>query len=169
MKRSILAFGICALGLCSALYAGAETQRAKSFGPWFVIADNAKGSAPKYAWVRLGQSQNEDSAGIGDNVGAEWAADSQEIKVSIEIQNCEGEEQAFDRSSSLPVTQWSSKGAKSAATQMRALMAGWVKEATAQCTARKPATMFKMAKLDLAMQDFLVKGRKLAAAAKGGK
>jgi hypothetical protein len=161
--------GLCVFGLSGVLIAGAPAQKTKSFGAWYVMSDTEKASDHKNHWVRLGQSQNDDDKPVGDWIDAEWSLEKREIKMSINILDCDKDGRSFERLSSFEAKQWTSVGAKAAAVKYQAAANDWIKQATSQCTERKAGNIFKIAKLDLAMKDFLNRIGKYATPAKGVK
>jgi hypothetical protein len=167
--RGLLTAIAFALAFSMPVFAGAETMTVKRFGQWVVMVEPAQGKSSKLAWVRIGQSQNEDEDGIGDELSAEYTGWENKIDLTFRLFHCSKAEYQFERSETVDGRALLSIGVKAATAQLRARLNGWIKEAAAQCTDIKPARIFKMAQFDAGMKTFFSKAAQFLAISEGAK
>jgi hypothetical protein len=165
--QSILVIGAITSMLTVPAFAEPTTESVKKIGAWTVSSASGTSSGKRYPIVRVEQSIS-GALGAEDWIDSNWMSIDHAIQLSTSISKCDKDGQGFQEILSLNDKEWMAIGAKGMSKHFQSTVKGWLAKASSQCSARKVGTIFKMARVDVAMKDFMNRIQTLSASQKTG-
>jgi hypothetical protein len=148
--KSILIIGLGFVG--TSAYASIPTGR--YFGGWHVVSINSlDGTSDDDASAVVVQERNCGADGSGcDALRVQWVQ-GDNVRVSVEINGCVGENNDFEQSYSVPIPRWTKAG-RDMERRIESDFQSWLGQAALMCDKPKRATAFDLRQLRPAVRDF---------------
>ncbi|MEP7350816.1 MAG: hypothetical protein ABI668_12825 [Sphingorhabdus sp.] len=141
-------------GIMFSVCAYASMPTGQHFGSWHVVSINSlSGAGDDDASALIVQEQNCGSDGAAcDELRVNWLQ-GYNVSVSIDLNDCRGEDDDFQQSYSIPVGRWKNAG-RTIEQQIENDFKTWLGQAALACDSASQARAFDLKKLRPAIRNF---------------